>query len=374
MRSIDKPFSAALDAIYRAAADPTYWPDALQSIADVLGDVGSVLVYGLDDGRFGAIVSPSLDTLIAEYHREFNGQDFRAIRGRERGFYIGRDAVTDRDLVSPEEMQTHPYYQLLARHGLRYFAAAPLAAGPRVEASISIQRAIDKNPYTDEELEVVVQLCRHAEKALRLSVRLLEVELTKIGLAEALNRLSIGVFALNSAGQVTFSNSAAESLLGPELSVADGRLRIRTPDEEDIVAQALAADPEAIPGMLRPILIDRLESRRPLAVYLLPVKTAHQPVASLLATARMIVLAVDSEVDAPPDPSIIRDVLGLTLSEARLTSLIGVGLAPAQAAEKLGITEETARSTLKKVFAKTGVSRQNELAALLAKLVLRKLE
>jgi len=37
----------------------------------------------------------------------------------------------------------------------------------------------------------------------------------------------------------------------------------------------------------------------------------------------------------------------------------------------LGITEETARTALKRVFAKVGVSRQSELAALLTKLVLR---
>jgi DNA-binding CsgD family transcriptional regulator len=67
----------------------------------------------------------------------------------------------------------------------------------------------------------------------------------------------------------------------------------------------------------------------------------------------------------------VRDVLGLTLGEARLAALVATGLAPKSAAEKLGVTENTARAVLKSVFAKTGVSRQSELAALLTKLVLR---
>jgi DNA-binding CsgD family transcriptional regulator len=46
-------------------------------------------------------------------------------------------------------------------------------------------------------------------------------------------------------------------------------------------------------------------------------------------------------------------------------------LPPREAANRLGITEDTARTTLKRVFGKTGVSRQSELAALLARLVLR---
>ena len=54
-----------------------------------------------------------------------------------------------------------------------------------------------------------------------------------------------------------------------------------------------------------------------------------------------------------------------------MAALVGSGLAPREAAEKLGITEETARTVLKRVFSKTGVSRQSELVALLTKLALR---
>jgi DNA-binding CsgD family transcriptional regulator len=38
---------------------------------------------------------------------------------------------------------------------------------------------------------------------------------------------------------------------------------------------------------------------------------------------------------------------------------------------QLGITEETARTVLKRVFSKVGVSRQGQLVALLSKLVVR---
>ena len=61
----------------------------------------------------------------------------------------------------------------------------------------------------------------------------------------------------------------------------------------------------------------------------------------------------------------------MTLGEARVASLVGAGVPPREAAEKLGISEETARTVLKRVFAKTGISRQSELAGLLTRLVLR---
>jgi DNA-binding CsgD family transcriptional regulator len=67
----------------------------------------------------------------------------------------------------------------------------------------------------------------------------------------------------------------------------------------------------------------------------------------------------------------LRDIFGLTLGEARVASLVSSGVAPKEAADRLGIAEDTARNVLKRVFAKLDVSRQSELAALLGRLVLR---
>jgi DNA-binding CsgD family transcriptional regulator len=50
--------------------------------------------------------------------------------------------------------------------------------------------------------------------------------------------------------------------------------------------------------------------------------------------------------------------------------LIAAGIAPRKVSEQLGITEETVRTVLKRVYAKVGVSRQNELTALLSRLVM----
>ena len=93
--------------------------------------------------------------------------------------------------------------------------------------------------------------------------------------------------------------------------------------------------------------------------------------AAFLTRARAIVLVVDPMADQPPDPTLLRELLRLTLAEARVAALVGTGRPPAEAAAQLGIAEETARTTLKHVFAKVGISRQSELAALLTKFVLR---
>jgi DNA-binding CsgD family transcriptional regulator len=120
----------------------------------------------------------------------------------------------------------------------------------------------------------------------------------------------------------------------------------------------------------KPILIHRPDDKRPLAVYVLPTGPSSHPATRFLAHACAIVLAIDPEAGEPADTALVRDVLGLTLGEARMAALVGSGLAPREAAKKLSITQDTARSVLKHVFSKTGVSRQSELVVLLSRMVL----
>ncbi len=80
-------------------------------------------------------------------------------------------------------------------------------------------------------------------------------------------------------------------------------------------------------------------------------------------------MVVEVKSGEPADPALVRDLLGLTLGEARVAALIATGMTPREVAQRLYITEGTTRTGLKRVFHKAGVSRQSELAALLARAV-----
>ncbi|MGV7212210.1 helix-turn-helix transcriptional regulator [Bradyrhizobium sp. UFLA05-112] len=373
---MSEPFVRAVEAIYRSAAEPSYWTQALQVIADCFGDVGAILLYGKDDGSFGVIESASLTSVSLEYGRLWSDRDIRAVRSRERGYFFKRDVITDRDVVSRQEMLSDPFYtDLLTRHGLKYFAAAMVSPDPWVEVALSIQRSPKKTEFTDAELDTLARLGPHVERALRLGIRLMDAELSKMGLGAALSRLGMGIFILDSLGRVIFSNPASQTMLGDGLDIIGDKLSVQSLALNSQASEAMKRivnyRSEDVIAAQRPILVHRRSSNRPLTLYFLPIPMAETAMNLFLTQARVIVLAIDPDVDSPPDPSLIRDILGLTLGEARVAALVGAGQSPREAAEKLGISEETARTTLKRVFAKVGVSRQSELAALLAKLVLR---
>ncbi|KFC67533.1 putative LuxR-family regulatory protein [Bosea sp. LC85] len=371
-------FVSAVEAVYAAAATPSLWPAALQTIADCFDDVGAVLIYQRDDGSYGIIVSPTLVEGQKEYDRdEWWRHDVRFSRSRERGYLTRTDAITERHIATSEELETLPFYsQFLKRQGLKWFAGVSISPDPHVAVALSVQRADSKPAFAEEELATLSQLGRHVENALRLGIRLITAEATQQSLADVLARLSVGVFLLDAAGHVIFANPVAEQLCGDALLVSQGRLAARSilPQEalSEAIARASAASADTLTAVPRPLLIPGLDRDGTLAVHVLPVcAAAATGVERMLSETSVIAVVTSAQPGEPADPALVRDLFGLTLAEARIAALVGAGLAPRNASQALGISEETARTTLKRVFAKVGVSRQSELSALLARLVLR---
>ncbi|MET0372379.1 MAG: helix-turn-helix transcriptional regulator [Sphingobium sp.] len=82
--------------------------------------------------------------------------------------------------------------------------------------------------------------------------------------------------------------------------------------------------------------------------------------------APVAILFVDTHARPPADHSRqIAALYGLLPSEAKLAWAVAQGLSMAQACDALGLTRETARNYLKKIYAKTGVGGRTELVHLI---------
>jgi DNA-binding CsgD family transcriptional regulator len=354
-----EPLIAAIEAIYDAAAAPQLWPHALHRIAQCFDAEGATLQDQRDDGTFLLIGSPGMEEAVRDYQQNWWDKDIRVARALEHGFLLTKGVVTDQDLATPQEIELHPIYtQYLPRHGLGWAMGVVVAPHPRVIAAIGVQRAKSKGPFTEPETQTLARLGRHVEKSMRLSIRLQDAEVL-----------------LDTGGQVIFANAVAQALNGDGL-VFNGRYLAA---QEPVARAALDS---AIAGLthgrvaggqddIRPVLLRGGAGKRPKAAYVIPAG-AHLKanLASPLSNVAGIVLVIGLDARSTADPALLRDLLGVTLGEARLAAIVGSGIGPRDAAETLGITEETARVVLKRVFAKTGVSRQSELTALISRLTL----
>jgi hypothetical protein len=164
----DGAFQRAEAAIAEAGDNPALWPSALRAIADCTGDVGAIFVFPMADGAFGTLVTPGLEAAQRDFQSsEWRSRDLRYERAAERGLLDG-SCVTDRHLVSEEEIETHPYYaELLRPHGLKYFAGLNVAVPGGGGAALSVQRAVDRPPFSDSELDSIARFGPLLGEALR---------------------------------------------------------------------------------------------------------------------------------------------------------------------------------------------------------------
>jgi DNA-binding CsgD family transcriptional regulator/PAS domain-containing protein len=365
-------FLRTIETIYDAAAEPARWPLALGRIADYFDDVGAILQWQRDDGTFGTIVSEALASAQKDYEKNgWAARDIKAIHAQQTGHFFNGEPFADRHIDFNDEMMKHPsQVEFFEKHGLGFIGSVAVSPDPHIGVVLSVQRNSKLKPqFSDAELEGLRIISRHVEKSLRLSVRLLNAELSNVGLGEALSRVGIGVFALDALGRVVFSNPAARRLVGDAFTLAEGRLRMSSAALDDAFRQTFRAISQDVMAEPKPILVRSSSSpNRRLAIYLLPVSLGGLA-QQVLTHTRAIMLVIEHKLDEPADPTIVRDLFGLTLGEAKIAAIIGAGFSPRDAAERLGISDDTARTVLKRVFSKVGVSRQSELTALLAKVV-----
>jgi len=369
--NVQDRFVAAVEAIYNAATAPQSWPHALEAIAAVYDDTGANLTYLRDDGASGAVVSPSLLPGAAEYNETWWRHDIRTQRATERGYWSAETVITDEHLVTEAEIYGHPFYtEFLAKFGLRWSASVAISPDPHVQVGLTVQRSARKTPFSEEECATIARLGHHAEQSLRLSLQLMNAEIASVGLRDALDNIGLAVFLLDGLRRVIFSNAAGKRIIGRGLEVFEERLTASAPSERDGLDIALssmtASEPRGFFDHPKPILLKRPQSDFQLMLYLMPLRAVDEPgLTDFLVRTRAIVIAIELRPHEPADPSLVRDLLGLTLGEARVAALIGSGVSPKEAASRLGITEGTVRTVLKRVFVKAGVSRQSELAVLL---------
>lgn len=363
----------AIDFIYEAATTPSLWPEALQEVARCTDDVGAVLLWARDDGSFGTITSPALADAQKEYQERWWRQDIRAQRAVERSYWLQSDVVTDEDCITPDEIATHPIYtQFLAKFGLRWVASVGVSPDPMLHAAVSVQRSSAKAPFSANEKQVIAQLGKHIERALRIGTRLMEANATADTLGEALRRMGVAVFTLDHADRVLFKNDAAEQVLDGPLRIEDGRLSVRSQGRYLRFDRAVASQVKGkeTPSGFPPLLLHAENGRR-LIAFQMPMRVTGDLAEAVLRQSRKLVLVIDRSSETSTDLHALRELFGLTAAEARLAAVIGMGASPREAAQQLQITEATARTVLKRVLSKTGTNRQSQVAALLGSVGLR---
>ena len=190
------------------------------------------------------------------------------------------------------------------------------------------------------------------------------VDAQAIGI-EAMNALSTGIAMLDSRGYVLLANATAERLIKQPAvfkSSAPLPLVLRHAESNDALRKAMAS---AFKSSSAALQLRDVEARPVVSAVVLPLLPSQWSCAR-----RPIVLLAMNELvrsQAIPDRW-LSQMFGLTRAEASVTNWLVSGRSIDEYAHHRGVSLETARSQLKTVLSKTGMSRQAQLVAALARL------
>lgn len=235
-------------------------------------------------------------------------------------------------------------------------------------STFGVAHPLSRSPATDAAKSRLRLLVPHVLRAAEISktMQLQRVEVD--GMTAALDALSAGVFLLRAEGNYVYANpSGLKFLAEAELLVeVDGRLRPTAPDAAKLLREALQASASDLALASQPVAI-------PLGAYagdnwvahLVSLRQGSRRQAGRRYDAVAAIFIHRAEVRRPTLVQLITAQFKLTAAEARVLFAILAADGVAQTAQVLGISEETVKTHLKRIYAKTGASGQAELFKML---------
>ncbi|WP_181706100.1 helix-turn-helix transcriptional regulator [Chthonobacter rhizosphaerae] len=356
---------ALVDDFYTVSLDPRHWIQALHNFSRYFDGAGAVMhVYG--NGRPDVFVSPDLQDAATAYTQYWWQED--PLVSYAQRVNLQERVWVDRQILSEDTIRTSAFYNdFLAKQGLGSIAGVLTKPFSDTFVNISLQSAPGFELEPDMQ-RIFGLLITHVRRAAALSAQIRALRAERDTLVAAFDRYRCAVALVRPDGSVLSSNDQARALAGRGLSLARGRLVVEGPAQQRALEAMIAgiANPAVRAGTGDVLFLKRQASPLPLMVRGVPVgpRQVERHLAGVEATHAVLLLIVDGELAGDGRQHQALRGLGLTPAQARMASLIGQGLSPAEIAASLGVSENTVRTTLKAIYAKLGVKRQAELVRL----------
>ena len=233
---------------------------------------------------------------------------------------------------------------------------------------LAVRRSTNTGPYTQNEIAQLQVIVPHFQRVIQIQRHVAGIAAERDMLAGTLELLSTAALIVDRDGTVERMNGTAERILGLRdgLSLDAGRLSAALSDEADrlrrLIAQCASRD-VAIQTAGGGLLVSRPSGLRAFEVLISPLPARYRASAERYPMALVFITDPESRPAVPAE--ILGQLYGLTPAQARLAAALAGGISLKDFAAEAEISLNTARWTLKQVFAKTDTKRQAELVRLL---------
>lgn len=358
--------------IYDAAIQPSLWPDFMAQLCQVIPSTSSnVHAVEVTTGVVRLTywdLAPETQRLYFERYHHLNLYYTRDLPLMRTGL-VRRSHET----CPPEEAEQTEFYQEFLRPlDLFHLLNVCVLKEGDIAGNLSLARSKAMGMYTDEEAHLLGLLVPHLQRAFRISHLLEGLKLERDLLRQTLDQLPQGALIVNRTGQLMYANRNAELILACNDGLSINRqrdLQAAFANENAQLRQMITSAGE--PAALLPaesgglFQLTRPSGLRSLSLLIVPLNheisqfNYHQPT--------VLIFISDPEQQTEAVEERLQHLYRLTPAEAKLAVILIRGNNTAAAAAELRITQNTARTHLKRIFQKTGTHRQSELVNLLLK-------
>ncbi|TXH05989.1 MAG: LuxR family transcriptional regulator [Nevskiaceae bacterium] len=282
------------------------------------------------------------------------------------------DVITAEELIGKQQwLRSAMYQEYLRPLNIRHLLGADIYTKEGIECRLRVTRPHDAQPFSAEDKDLVRFLLPHLKRSLRLHARLDYLECDRQLHAGAVNRMLLGMISFAQDGSILELNQEAQRILAEKDGISRSGSGIALASNQEnrelqrMIRQALSGSVAGEgPGMVEAMSVTRPSGRAKLGIVVRAIPIGKWSESKQRPTAAIFLRDPESS-GTQPSHEVVRRLFGLTRMEASLALLLAEGLTLDEAAEQLNVMRNTARTHLRSIFCKTGVTRQTMLVRML---------
>jgi DNA-binding CsgD family transcriptional regulator len=365
--------SQVIGDIYDASLDPALWPNAIESICGYVGAASASLhsqdsITRATDALFWwgrASSAPHFFKIYLEKYGKINPIFPGVI------FFDVELPVAVPDVIACEEfVRTRFFREWLAPQGLMDGLFSNLEKGATRCALFTAMRHAGQGQVDERMRRRFELITPHVRRSMLIGKVIDLHRVEAAALADSFDELASGVFIVDSTGRIIHANASAHRLIAEAnvLRATNGRIAALDLESSrnllDVFTAAEAGDAAVGKRGIAIPLTARTGERY--VAHVLPLTSGARRKAGISYSATAAMFIRKAALDLPSPPEAVAGQFKLTPAEIRvLFAIVEIGGVP-EVAPVLGISDQTVKSHLHRIYEKTATKRQADLVKLVA--------
>lgn len=365
----DRKVIGLIESIYETSVSESSegWVQVFDEFSRMVSSgPGSLALYSKTDDRFNVVASTVDPSFLKEYseHYQFVSPFKNAIVNLREGAIFSRRVFQADDIYEKSSY----YNEFSRRQDVFELEHHALYSKNGLTGGLSLSRPKHRPEFSADERRLIDIGVRHLRKAFSNYIELTTLRNRETLLSGILESAGCAVFVVDHQMKVVFANQNAELELNKKdliRKTLNGEIAFRSQRATRVVRSAAArvnsvGDKDL--QLPKDVLIGKRSDNSPISLNIayggkLPINGA--------SGGRHLILYLHSPFEPIDSIDSIAYRHGLTAAEIRVTKLLVAGNNVKAICDNLAISNNTVRSHLKNIFAKTGTNRQAELVRLI---------